>query len=132
MSTPTPYLLRELTATWSHVGVAADDIAPDTIVNQDGASLAVANGIDISQAKSVRVEVDLTDTDHVSVGVDVNAYTGLQPAVPQSTRNNGLDVITDGNIEGMSVTVGDSRLFLTLDKNDGNRADVVARVLIRI
>ena len=50
MGTPIPYELRELTVTWTNK-TSGKDIAPNSIVNKEGESLSVANGIDVSQAK---------------------------------------------------------------------------------
>ena len=131
MGTPIPYELRELTVTWTNK-TSGKDIAPNSIVNQEGESLSVANGIDVSQAKSIHVEVDTTATLHVATSVDVNLFLGLQAGTRQTTRNTGVDAIVDNKIQGVAVTAGALRLFPTLDHNTGGRADVVARVLIRI
>jgi len=114
---------------------SGSDVAPTTVtleVPGVASAQAVSAPVDVSQAKSIHVEIDTkTLTDHVATSIDINVYGGATTAIRQLTRWTGADAVTADAIQPLAVTVGPSCLWLLLDHNAGGRADVIARVYVR-
>jgi hypothetical protein len=130
------YDYKVVTAAWSNKTVAANGIAPDTltIAPSGGDAITVDHeaAVDISQAKSIEMEIDTVPVSHVATSVDVHVYTGLQHAVLPTTPKVSQAAVGVQVVIPVAVTVGGQWLWVRMDHNDnGKRADVTVRLLIR-
>lgn len=131
------YETKQATYSWLNVTVSGDGKAPTSLVvargSGDGAAKsAVTDPVDISQAKTVWVEVDTMTSTHAASSVDVHVYVGLQNGVLPSSPHASENGISGHVVKPIAVSVGAAFLWVRLDHNEnGVRADVIVRVFVR-